>query len=301
MPANSRPSIIGSQFDNVGAYVLQPGSSRLVIRGAVGELCVSGKLVGRGYRNRPDLTNERFQILEKYHERIYRTGDLVRMLHDGSFDFLGRKDDQVKIRGQRLEVMEINEVIKEVKEVSEVATLVIKHPQQQREQLVSFVVLGDCTRDRLPASIQFNRRDATAIISIQNACRAKLPSYGVPTYIIPLSSLPLSANHKADVNKLREIYISISLNQLQRLSPIRPSGKSAWTSIERQLATVLADYLGVEFREINRDSNIFELGLDSISVIGFARLLRENGLINTKPSLIMKSMKSYFNSVGRSS
>ncbi|KAI9791290.1 MAG: NRPS [Peltula sp. TS41687] len=289
MPANGRSSNIGTQFDNVGTYVLQPGSSRPVLRGAVGELCVSGKLVGRGYRNRPELTNKRFQTLERYNERIYRTGDLVRMLHDGSFDFLGRGDDQVKIRGQRLEVMEINEVVKEVKQVSEVATLVIKHPRQQKEQLVSFVVLGDGLHNRLPASIEFNPKDPAVIISIQRACRAKLPIYGVPTHIIPLTSLPLSANHKADVNKLKDIYTNASLNELQNLSSCRSSHSNKWTSRERQLVTALADFLRAETRDITRDSNVFELGLDSISVTGLARVLRENGFTNSKPSLIMRN------------
>lgn len=108
VPQNGRPSNIGKQFLNVGSYVVQQGTEIPVLRGGVGELCVQGKLVGKGYLHRPELTEERFPTFSRWDERVYRTGDLVRILHDGCFDFLGRADDQVKLRGQRLEIGEIN-------------------------------------------------------------------------------------------------------------------------------------------------------------------------------------------------
>ncbi|KAG9801223.1 peptide synthetase, partial [Aureobasidium melanogenum] len=91
VPKEGKPSNIGWQFDNVGSYVLAPGSQTPVLRGAVGELCISGKLVGKGYLNRPELTADCFPYLDAFGERVYRTGDLVRLFHDGSIDFLGRK------------------------------------------------------------------------------------------------------------------------------------------------------------------------------------------------------------------
>ena len=99
VPKNGKPSNIGPQFDNVGSFVFKPHTNTPVLRGGVGELCVSGALVGRGYLNRSELTKERFPWLKSYGERVYRTGDLVRIMHDGSFYFLGRIDDQVKLRG----------------------------------------------------------------------------------------------------------------------------------------------------------------------------------------------------------
>jgi amino acid adenylation domain-containing protein len=58
MQANDKPSNIGPQFDNVGSYVFRPGTSTPVLRGGIGELCVSGPLVGKGYLNRAELTKE---------------------------------------------------------------------------------------------------------------------------------------------------------------------------------------------------------------------------------------------------
>lgn len=90
-----------------------PGTSVLVLNedldpvadGELGELCVAGPGVGRGYLGRPALTAERF--LDRPGGRLYRTGDLGRRLPDGSLQFAGRKDRQIKLRGHRIEPGEI--------------------------------------------------------------------------------------------------------------------------------------------------------------------------------------------------
>src|ERR1700744_2130531 len=82
---------------------------------------------------------EKFVILSDYNTRVYRTGDLVRLLHDNSFEFLGRMDDQVKLRGQRLEIGEINHIaVTTDPRVKDVATMVLKHPTQHKDHLVTF-------------------------------------------------------------------------------------------------------------------------------------------------------------------
>src|SRR5690606_13369149 len=98
--------------------------------------------VGKGYLNREELTLERFPTLQgETGERVYRTGDLVRVLHDGSFDFLGRADDQVKLRGQRLQLGEIDHAIRRgVGVVRDVASIVSRHAKTGRELLFSFIV-----------------------------------------------------------------------------------------------------------------------------------------------------------------
>ncbi|KAM5371350.1 hypothetical protein ACJZ2D_008048 [Fusarium nematophilum] len=140
VPITGRPSNIGKQFLNVGSYIFRQNTNVPVLRGGVGELCVSGRLVGKGYLNRPDLTEERFPTLSEFGERVYRTGDLVRVLHDGCFDFLGRADDQVKLRGQRLEIAEINHAIRSgVPDIQDAATIVTRHGTSGKDVLVSFV------------------------------------------------------------------------------------------------------------------------------------------------------------------
>jgi amino acid adenylation domain-containing protein len=277
VPKNGKPSNIGPQFDNVGSFVLKPGTELPVLRGGVGELCVSGKLVGTGYLNRADLTNERFPTLESFNERVYRTGDLVRILHDGSFLFLGRADDQVKLRGQRLELSEINEVIKKsMSDLQEVVTLVLKHSAQQKEQLVTFFV---------SSSIGDSPDIGDVISTMRDACKARLPGYMVPTHFVPIKALPLNPNNKADAKQLAAMYNNLGIEDLQKLSHSSHQGKE-WTSSEKRILDILAPALHVEVSDFTRGSTIFELGLDSISIIGFSRTLRDSGLSNAKLSVV---------------
>ncbi|KAH7411145.1 peptide synthetase [Cadophora sp. MPI-SDFR-AT-0126] len=283
VPKNGKPSNIGPAYINVGTYVLKPGTELPVLRGAIGELCVSGKLVGKGYLNRPDLTEERFPTLKSFNERAYRTGDLVRILHDGSFIFLGRADDQVKLRGQRLELSEINEVIKRgVDGIDEVVTLVLKHSTQQKEQLVTFFVAKS-----------HSDNESASISVMRDACKSRLPGYMVPTHFIPIKALPLNANNKADSKQLAAIYNELKVEDLQRLSQAGQD-LTTWTESEKQVLNIIGKALQIDATALTSGTTIFELGVDSISIIGFARSLQNAGLDNAKLSVVKNnpSMKS---------
>src|SRR5438552_13741886 len=89
-----------------------------VTAGAIGEICIGGIGVARGYVGRPEETRARF-IQEPYVQkgevetRLYRTGDLGRFDAEGNLVFLGRGDSQVKLRGFRIELAEIESVAME--------------------------------------------------------------------------------------------------------------------------------------------------------------------------------------------
>ena len=72
MYRNTRKENIGRVFDNVSAYVVDD-KLNIVPKGGLGELLVSGPLVGRGYLGRPDLTEKVF--LEGEGRKAYRTGN----------------------------------------------------------------------------------------------------------------------------------------------------------------------------------------------------------------------------------
>lgn len=292
MDENSKSSNIGPQFDNVGSYVFQPGTNIPVLRGCMGELCVSGALVGRGYLNRPELTEERFQHLDGLQrERFYRTGDLVRILHDGSFQFNGRIDDQVKLRGQRLELGEINSVIQEASgDVSEVTTLVAKHPTQQKEQLVAFVSRkgGWDSSANVPEIIR-DEDVREFLMCIKKAAQNRLPGYMVPTCIIPVLSLPLTPNNKVDAKALKALFSELSSEQLQRLSSLTSEKRSVAEKEIQDVIRVLAEYARTEPAEVLPNTSIYDVGLDSISVIGLAQYFRDAGYQNAQVSLIMRS------------
>lgn len=286
VPINGRSSNIGRQFPNVGSYVLRPGTDVPVLRGGVGELCVSGKLVGKGYLNRDTLTAERFPTLEAFGERVYRTGDLVRVLHDSCFDFLGRADDQVKLRGQRLEIGEINQCVREgVSEVTDIVTLVVRNEKQQKDLLVSFVV---ATREKKTKTLYIIEGNEALSISqkVQRVCRDRLPGYMVPTYVLLLPFVPLSPNNKAEVKELRALFSQLSPEQL--ISPSGPS-KAAMGDVGRKLRRALAEVFDVAEVNIAPATNVFELGVDSITVLRFVRALKQGGVKQASATLILRN------------
>jgi amino acid adenylation domain-containing protein len=284
VPINGKSSNIGWQFDNVGTYVLQPGSDLPLLRGGIGELIISGKLVGKGYLNREALTSRSFPYLERFKERVYRTGDLVRVLHDGSFEFLGRADDQVKLRGQRLEIGEINTVIRRSSaRVSDVATLVLKHPKQQKEQLVTFVVL----QTKAHSDLKILWGESSTVTRAREACHDKLPPYMVPTHFITLGRLPLNINNKADTKRLKELYQGLSSIDLQKLVATSSERAQSLSQDEQQLRKVLGAEFETSEEDIGRDTSFFELGMDSISVIGVVRALKQAGFVTATASLVM--------------
>lgn len=286
VPINGRSSNIGRQFANVGAYVLHPGTDVPVLRGGVGELCVSGKLVGKGYLHRDELTAERFPTLQTFGERVYRTGDLVRVLYDGCFDFLGRADDQVKLRGQRLEIGEVNQCVREgVGEVTDVATLVVRNEKQQKDLLVSFVVT---TQDQTATELHVIGGDEAVRISrkVQQACRDRLPGYMVPTYVLLLPVLPLSSNNKAEVKELKALFNRLSPQEL-----VVPSVQStiAFGDMGRRVCKALATMTDVVEENISPASNIFELGVDSITVLRLVRALKRGGVEHAGTAVILRN------------
>jgi amino acid adenylation domain-containing protein len=291
VPITGRASNIGKQFVNVGSYVLKPGTQQPVLRGGVGELCVSGRLVGKGYLKRENLTAEKFPILQQFGDRVYRTGDLVRVLHDGCFDFLGRADDQVKLRGQRLEIGEINHAIRKgVDSIQDVATLVVRNESQKKDLLVSFITTADGAR-REKSTIMLEVLDDFSAAELcqraRDACRSKLPSYMVPAYVLQVSFIPLSSNNKAETKRLATFFTSLTTDKLMSLSSFPNASRRALSGTGTRIVAILAAMQKIEPSSVKSESSIFELGIDSITVLRLSRELKKEGFSMASPSLIL--------------
>jgi len=111
----NRPVTIGRPLPTYTAYILGE-DLRPVAGGQVGEICIGGPGVARGYLGRPELTSECF-VPDPFSAvpggRLFRTGDLGRVTGGGELEFLGRSDSQVKLRGYRIDFGEIEAVLRE--------------------------------------------------------------------------------------------------------------------------------------------------------------------------------------------
>jgi len=180
---------IGMPLANVRLHVLDAHRQQLPV-GIPGELYISGAGVARGYLGRDDLTAERFIELTG-EGRAYRTGDRVRRLPNGAIEFLGRTDDQVKIRGYRVELGEVEQVLAEHPGVAQAVALVLAGAAEP--QLVAYVVARAGGSDYAAAHAARVTPDA-----LREWAATRLPEYMVPSSVVLLERIPLSANGKID-------------------------------------------------------------------------------------------------------
>jgi len=232
---------IGTPTDNNRLYLLD-GALELVPQGAVGELCVAGIGVGRGYVSDPLRTAPVFvpNPFGTPGERLYRTGDLARRRSDGVLEYVGRIDHQVKIRGYRIELGEIEARLHEQPEVRDGAVGV--QEGVNGKHLVGYLVAVD---EALNPSERLDR--------IKQRLRAELPEYMVPLHWLWLDRLPLNANGKLD----RKALPDLDIGQLHSQDYLAPRNE-----LETRLAAIWAEVLKVE--RVGVQDNFFELGGHSL-------------------------------------
>jgi amino acid adenylation domain-containing protein len=225
---------IGEPYGSRRVYVMDRHGNEAPV-GALGELCIGGLTLARGYLDRPGLTAQRFAPdPHTTGARVYRSGDLCRRRADGSIDFLGRLDSQVKLRGLRIELGEIEAVLRESSGVqAAVATL---HGEGDAKRIVGYVV-GD--RD------QFEEAAVRAVLE------SRLPGYMVPSVLVWLERLPLMQNGKLDRAALPE---PGDRKTAERTAPSTP--------LETQLLGIWHEVLARD--DLGVTDNFFEAGGHSL-------------------------------------
>ena len=242
---------IGSPIAKATAYLLNEASG-LVPLGAVGELCVGGPGLARGYLNKEALTAERFIANPfKSGERLYRTGDLARWLPDGNLEFIGRKDDQVKVRGYRIELGEIENALSLIDGVQQSCVLA-RADSNGNNRLVAYVVTeGD-------------QDEATWKESLQQQLNKRLPAYMVPQLWFRLDEMPLTTSGKVNKKALPDLDGSA----LSSTGYVAPRTETA-----TKLALIWQELLGVE--KVGVHDNFFELGGHSLLATRLVSMIRK--------------------------
>jgi amino acid adenylation domain-containing protein len=251
---NERVSI-GRPIANTQVYVLDENWEPAPV-GVVGELCLGGAGLARGYWQRAELTADKF-IPDGFNKdeagaRLYRTGDLARYLESGELEFLGRVDHQVKLRGYRIELGEIEAALCSHEGVR-AAVVTASEGTGGEKRLVAYVVGAALDGGDLSTA------------ELRERLRERLPDYMVPAAIVLMAELPLTPNGKVNRKALpAPKWMS------QELNVDHETGR---TPIEQMVASIWSDTLGVE--RVGTRDNFFELGGHSLLATRVISRLRE--------------------------
>jgi bacitracin synthase 1 len=219
--------------------------------GVAGELYIGGDGVAAGYMNDEEKTGNSFPGHPVF-GRIYKTGDYGVFHRDGYIEFLGRKDHQVKIRGYRVELGEIEACLLEHEQVKG-AVVVDRTNASGSKYLCAYIVPGS----------GMDMDMETAVPQFKEFLSQKLPDYMVPSFFIPLESIPLTPNGKVNRGALPDPQEEISETIYEA-----PANR-----IEETLVALWQELLDVE--RVGVRDNFFELGGDSLKATTFVSRVRK--------------------------
>jgi amino acid adenylation domain-containing protein len=231
-------SLIGKPRRNLRVYIMDRHGHCCPL-GVLGEICVSGIGLARGYLNKPELTREKF--IPNPHSGIprdilYRTGDQGYWLSDGNIEFQGRIDQQVKIRGYRIELEEIENCLMQHSDINHAVVLVCSHHQGDKF-LCAYIV-----------SARMH-----PVGELRRFLAQKVSDYMIPSYFVRLDRLPLTPNGKVDRKALPEPELEVTK---EFAGPRR--------ELEKKLVEIWSGILGIETIKISIDDDFFQLGGHSL-------------------------------------
>lgn len=251
----------------------------------VGELCIGGAQVSRGYRNRPAVTEEVFvddpfcseTFTGQGWSKLYRTGDKGCFLPDGQISFQGRisGDKQIKFRGHRIDLAEIENEIhlasQSLDGLKPVNVAVLPRDgsddgsvMTDNRQLVAFVV---------PSRVCTPNEQKMLVNSVHKIISRVLNDVMLPSAYQFMNSLPALVSGKID----RQMLLKTDLNPVFPSSATRLSAHGS-ESDEGILLSVIEAFKEVlkipHDRELVPTESFFDLGGQSILLLRLRAALK---------------------------
>ena len=236
---------IGRPIKNTEIYIVDEDLS-ILPDGQIGEICIAGIGLAKGYVGRDDLTVEKFIYLpQKPNIRVYRTGDMGRYLPDGNLEYLGRTDNQVKIRGHRIELEEIEACLNQFEGIKQSVVIVLETSEMDKV-LEAFYTSHN----------HIETKDILSYLSL------KLPDYMIPAIFKRVENFIQTENGKIDRKKVLEC---IEINE-------ENSSSKDWNTIElndtqTKIFQVIESNLNSEIGNVTLETDFSHVGVDSITLV----------------------------------
>ncbi|MFW6028940.1 MAG: amino acid adenylation domain-containing protein [Halanaerobiales bacterium] len=242
---------IGKPITNYQVYILNK-NNKLLPPGYIGELCISGDGISRGYLNKKELTNRKF-ISNPFVKgsKMYKTGDLAKWLEDGNIEYCGRIDNQINIRGYRIEIEEIERTVESYGNIIRCVLTVEENKSGFKKLIAYLLAYQDIDIDHLRLYLS-----------------GYLPDYMMPVHFIKVNEFPLTSSGKVDKTLLPKPELEKTLEKRY----VAPGNY-----LEKKLSLILSELFEID--KIGVDDNFFnDLGGDSLLVIEMKIIIENCGI-----------------------
>lgn len=185
---------IGKPLSNSCIFLLDDNGKEVKL-GTIGEICIGGGGVTRGYWKDEALTASKYRMHSGI--RVYHTGDYAYLNDNGEIVFVGRKDRQIKVRGFRVELHEIEAAACNLEFIEDAAATFIQYGEEKHIVLV------------------YTAPEAIDEEKVKSALEISLPKYMIPQVVRRVEKIPENSHGKRDFEEIAHIgmeYIIPRLN-----------------------------------------------------------------------------------------
>ncbi|MEH6719671.1 MAG: acyl--CoA ligase [Aurantimonas endophytica] len=172
-PGQRKPGSVGPAAGPEVAILSPDGT--VLPAGAIGEICIRGPNVTRGYENNDKANAEAFAY------GWFHTGDQGTMDEDGFVRLTGRLKEIINRGGEKISPLEVDDVL-------------MDHPAVQ--QVVTFAMPHDKLGEEVAAAVVLREGMSATERDIRDFCATKLADFKVPRRLVFLDEIPKGATGK---------------------------------------------------------------------------------------------------------